>query len=91
MAEDRLHAPLDFGGLDWSQAQSVSIPTLVVHSAGDEEIPFKPSQEFAAAHPNVTLVQTAAAPHSWEANVDAEYFGSTLTSWSARQDLASHS
>lgn len=76
-----LPAPLDFDRLDWSQAESISVPTLVLHSQGDEEIPLELTREFAAAHPNVTLVETAAAPHGWEANVDPEIFQSTLTSW----------
>ena len=74
-------APLDFDRLDWSQAEPISVPTLVLHSEGDEEIPFELTKEFAAAHPNVTVVETAAAPHGWEANVDPERFQSALTSW----------
>ena len=74
-------APLDFDRLEWGRGVAMSIPTLVVHSAGDEEIPFELTRAFATAHPNVTLVETAAAPHGWEANVDPELFRSTLTSW----------
>lgn len=73
--------PLDFDRLDWSRDFSVEIPTLVIHSQGDEEIPFELTEAFAAAHPNVTLVETASAPHGWEANVDPELFQSALASW----------
>ncbi len=74
-------APLHFDRLDWSQAPAFTVPTLVLHSQGDEEIPFELTKEFAAAHPNVTVVETAAAPHGWEANVVPEQFQSALTSW----------
>jgi pimeloyl-ACP methyl ester carboxylesterase len=62
-------APLDFGRLDWSQTDVGAVPTLVVHSEGDEEIPFELTKAYAAARPNVTVVETTAAPHGWEANV----------------------
>jgi pimeloyl-ACP methyl ester carboxylesterase len=73
--------PLDFDRLDWSRDFRVEIPTLVIHSRGDEEIPFELTKAFAAAHPNVTLVETPSAPHGWEANVDPELFQSALSSW----------
>ena len=74
-------APLDFDHLEWGRSVAMKPPTLVVHSTGDEEIPFELTREFATAHPNVTLVETAAAPHGWEANVDPAVFESALTSW----------
>jgi pimeloyl-ACP methyl ester carboxylesterase len=74
-------APLDFRRLDWSRGYKLSVPTLVLHSPGDDEIPFRLTKEFAATHPSVTLVETASAPHGWEANVDPEPFQSALTSF----------
>lgn len=76
-------APLDFDRLDRTKDAAIRVRTLVVHSAGDEEIPFELTEEFGAAHPNVTLVETAGAPHGWEANVDPELFESALSSWLA--------
>lgn len=76
-----MREPLDFDRLDWSRDFSVEIPTLVIHSQGDEEIPFELTKAFAAAQPNVTLVETASAPHGWEANVDPALFQSALASW----------
>lgn len=76
-------SPLDFERLDWSVGFNLEIPTLVLHSQGDEEIPFELTEKFAAAHPTVTLVETASAPHGWEANVDPELFRSALTAWLA--------
>lgn len=75
--------PLDFSRLDWSRDYVLSVPTLVLHSAGDEEISFELTRGFAAAHRTVTVVETASAPHGWEANVDPEAFKSGLTSWFA--------
>lgn len=72
---------LDFTRLDWSHGFDLKVPTLVLHSSGDEEIPFELSKEFADAHPTVTLVETARAPHGWEANVDPERFRSVLMTW----------
>ena len=74
-------APLDFARLDWGRRLTINMPTIVVHSKGDEEIPFELTTDFVAAHPDVELVETAAAPHGWEANVDPEAFRSALTSW----------
>lgn len=82
-------APLDFRRLDWSGGYNLSVPTLVVHSQGDDEIPFQLAKEFAVAHPSVTLVETARAPHGWEANADPELFQSALTSWLSSPSSAS--
>ncbi|MET0829265.1 MAG: alpha/beta fold hydrolase [Microbacterium sp.] len=76
-----MSAPLDFRRLDWSSGYKLTVPTLVLHSQGDEEIPFELTKEFVAGHPSVTLVETASAPHGWEANVDPELFQSALTSF----------
>ncbi len=84
-----MSAPLDFRHLDWSRGYSLSVPTLVLHSQGDDEIPFELTMQFAAAHPNVTLVQTASAPHGWEANVDPELFQSALASFLSSPGSAS--
>jgi hypothetical protein len=86
-----LPAPLDFDRLDWSQAGSVRVPTLLVHSRGDDEIPFQLTKEFSAAHPNVSVLETAPAPHGWEANVDPERFQSALTTWFTSPDVTSRS
>ena len=73
--------PLDFARLDWGWRLTINKPTIVVHSKGDEEIPFELTTDFVAAHSDVVLVETAAAPHGWEANVDPAVFRSALTSW----------
>lgn len=73
---------LDFDRLDWTRGAVFAVPTLVLHSAGDDEIPISLTEQFAAAHSTVTLVTTASAPHGWECNVDPCAFGTALISWS---------
>ncbi|MCR2792753.1 alpha/beta hydrolase [Microbacterium sp. zg.Y625] len=74
---------LDLDRLDWGQSLKMNVPAIAVHSRGDAEIPFEITNDFIAAHRNVTLVETGAAPHGWEANVDPELFRSALTAWFA--------
>lgn len=76
-------APLDFDRLDWIRSQPPIMPTTVVHSAGDDEIPFELTRVFVSSHRDATLIQTAPAPHGWEANVDPQLFGSAMGSWLA--------
>lgn len=72
--------PLDVDRLAWTRPGSVAVPTVVVHSDGDDEIPFILSEAFANAHPGtVRLVQTQTAPHGWEANVDPGVFETAIT------------
>lgn len=72
--------PLDFERLDWVRGPALAVPTLVVHSRGDDEIPLDLTRDFVGAHSMVTLVETAEAPHGWEANVDPDTFSAALTS-----------
>jgi len=82
-----LTRPIDFDALDWTRAGAVTVPTLVVHSPGDAEIPFALSQRFAAAHVGVvSLVQTKTAPHGWEPNVDPAGFAAAIDSWLIRAE-----
>ncbi|QKJ18903.1 alpha/beta hydrolase family protein [Microbacterium hominis] len=71
--------PLNFDRLNWCRGLALGIPTVVIHSRGDDSIPFDLTQDFAAMHSNATLVETSPAPHGWEANVDPDAFGSALT------------
>lgn len=73
--------PLDFDRLDWREGAPLTQRVLVVHSEGDEEIPLELTREFVAKRAGVELVETAAAPHGWEANVDPAAYGSSLASW----------
>jgi len=72
---------LDFERLEWCQGPDIAVSTLAIHSRGDDEIPFDLTSAFAGAHSNVTLVETAASPHGWEANVDPGVFRTALVSF----------
>ncbi|WP_157681855.1 alpha/beta hydrolase family protein [Microbacterium pygmaeum] len=72
---------LDFNTLNWVHNLALGVPTILVHSDGDQEIPIALTTRFLAAHPRVTLVKTAPAPHGWEANVDPDLFRSAVLSW----------
>lgn len=76
-----LPSQLDLNQLDWRRSVATTGATVVVHSRGDEEVPFEITSEFVSAHPDFTLVETSAAPHGWEANVDPYMFQSALMSW----------
>ncbi|MGC5221745.1 hypothetical protein ACPW96_03985 [Micromonospora sp. DT81.3] len=76
----RVKCPTDCGsGRRSSTTHSSAVSSL--HSGGDEDIPFELTEEFAAAQSKVTVVETAVAPHGWEANVEPERFQSALTEW----------
>lgn len=76
--------PIEVKELDWSSS-SLAIPTLVIHSAGDDLIPVRLSSEFASAQPSARLVETAPAPHGFEWNVDEKVFTSSLNDWLASE------
>ncbi|MFE7844540.1 alpha/beta hydrolase family protein [Microbacterium sp. NPDC057407] len=76
-------SPLNFHRLDWTKNVALPTSTILIHSGGDDEIPFELTSRFVDAHPEIILVQTIASPHGWEANVDPELFRRALTSWLA--------
>lgn len=72
-------APVDVDELDWSKPGRVLHPTLVIHSRGDDVIPFSHSRRFFEAHSGlVRLVETTPAPHGREADVDPTTFRSAI-------------
>lgn len=73
---------LEVDRLKWSGHGDLSVPALVIHSRGDQEIPYAISEAFAAAHPElVTLVEFPATPHAWEANADPDLFAQVFASF----------
>jgi pimeloyl-ACP methyl ester carboxylesterase len=72
-----LAQPLAFN----SNLPYVSVPTLVIHSAGDRTAPFDVSREFAEASNLVTLETFPPSPHAMEWNADPDRFATTLRDW----------
>lgn len=73
--------PVDVDDLEWSKPGRLSHPTLVIHSRGDDVIPFAHSERFAEAHRSlVRLVETRSAPHGQEADLDPATFRSAIHS-----------
>ncbi|RDV44024.1 alpha/beta hydrolase [Leifsonia sp. ku-ls] len=78
--------PIDFDALDFTRFARLSVPALVIHSDGDQEIPVELSRRFAAAHPGVvTLTEFPGAAHAWEYNVDAAGFNAAIVAWCQQQ------
>ncbi len=80
-----LPVPLNLDALDWVSAPRLSKPCLVIHSAGDTEIPLGLSRRFRQVNAEtVELVEFPAADHACEYNVDHQRFNDTIASWLAR-------
>nr|WP_179454012.1 alpha/beta fold hydrolase [Leifsonia soli] len=70
-----LPEPIDFERLDWSRPGRLPVPTLVIHSEGDRQVPLASSVLLAMANPRtVRLVELSPADHCWEYNVDPAAF-----------------
>lgn len=79
-------APIDFDALDYTRPGRLTVPALVIHSDGDQEIPVTLSRRFAEAYPgDVTLTEFPGAAHAWEYNTDAAGFNKAIVSWCAQQ------
>lgn len=81
-----LEEPIDFDALEWVDVPNrVSIPTLVLHSSADREVPWEMSAAFQAANPHtVTLIPLPEAHHTQEWNASPRIFTKELTSWVTR-------
>ncbi|MFC3297353.1 alpha/beta hydrolase family protein [Clavibacter michiganensis] len=76
---------IDFDALDWSaRPDRVRVPTLVMHSPDDDEIPIELSRRFASLNPSVDLVELPGAFHTLEWNRDPKAFDGEITSWVRR-------
>lgn len=74
--------PVRVDQLDWTGSRRVSIPTLTIHSSGDQDIPLEISRKFERAQaPLVSLVELEAAPHCAEYNVNPARFEAAITTW----------
>lgn len=64
---------LDLRRTNWvARADELTVPTLLIHSADDEFVPYGPSQDLAAARPDLVHLETwHGARHCREWNVDS--------------------
>jgi pimeloyl-ACP methyl ester carboxylesterase len=69
-----VHDPVDVAKTNWvARSNELAHPTLLIHSVDDEFVPVGPSQELAAARPDlVTMEHWDTARHTKEWNVDPE-------------------
>lgn len=84
-----LPEPIDFVQLDWTRPERLTVPTLVIHSAGDRHVPLSCSVLFAMANPAlVRLIESSPAEHGWEYNVDPRGFTDAVVEFlsAARED-----
>lgn len=78
-----LEEPIDFNALEWVDVPNrVAVPTLVLHSSTDQEVPWEISAAFQRANPEtVTLIPLPEAHHTQEWNASPSTFTNELTSW----------
>lgn len=88
-----LEEPIDFDALDWVEvANRVDVPTLVLHSTADQEVPWEISAAFQRANPaTVTLIALPEAHHTQEWNASPSTFTNELTSWVSKTILTEQS
>ena len=81
-----LEEPLNFDALEWVDTPDrVDVPTLVLHSPADQEVPWEISQAFQRANARtVTLKSLPPAQHTQEWNTAPRIFTEELTRWVRR-------
>ncbi|WP_139006277.1 alpha/beta hydrolase family protein [Arthrobacter crystallopoietes] len=84
-----LEEPINFNALEWVDIPNrVAVPTLVLHSSADQEVPWEISVAFQRANPDtVTLVPLPEAHHTQEWNASPCTFTNELTSWISKTIL----
>lgn len=84
-----LEEPIDFDALDWvDEPNRVTVPTLVLHSRADQEVPWEISAAFQRANPaTVTLITLPDAHHTQEWNASPSAFTNELKSWVSKTIL----
>ena len=81
-----LAAPLNLKAMNWvERADQLRTPTLVLHSADDEFVPYGPSAALADANAEmVTLERFTVARHTKEFNVDPDRWNRAVSRWLRR-------
>lgn len=85
-----LEEPINFNALEWVDIPNrVAVPTLVLHSIADQEVPWEISAAFQRANPDtVTLIPLPEAHHTQEWNASPCTFSNELTGWVSKTILA---
>ncbi len=74
--------PIDFNELDWTTPGRLKVPALVIHSPGDNDVPFEQTLSFAKSQsPYVVLEKFPPAAHGMEWNIDPTRFRTVVESW----------
>ena len=74
-----VRAPVD---LDDLRPVAPRVPTLVLHSRADQNVPFTQAELLRDLHPDlVTLHESPATAHGWEPNCDPDGFDAAITEW----------
>lgn len=76
-----LPTPIDVRTLEWTGPGSLPVPTMIIHSQGDEVVPWHTTQELVGRNPEVELVETVACPHGFELTVPDTDTRSRLLDW----------
>jgi len=75
-------AAIDFSSLQLNDSRELlAVPTLVVQSPNDDEVPYSETLRFANSNSTVTLSSSFKAFHTCEWNVDPAKFESTINNW----------
>lgn len=75
-------AAVDVRKLDWTFPGSLPVPTLVIHSQGDEVVPWSSTKQLVESNASTALlVETAAAPHGFELTVPDVNAEAALREW----------
>lgn len=84
-----LEEPINFNALEWVDVPNrVGVPTLVLHSSADQEVPWEISAAFQRANPHtVTLIPLPEAHHTQEWNASPGTFTNELTRWISKTIL----
>lgn len=73
--------PVDVRRLVWTGQGSLPVPTMVIHSQGDEVVPWETTVQLVANNPNAELVETIPCPHGFELTPPDPETEGRLISW----------
>lgn len=81
--------PIDFTALDWTtHRRPITVPTLIIHSSTDDEVPVELSRRLAVENSTVRLVEIDDALHTLEWNRDQNAFNTAIREWARTEFTA---